>query len=48
MKPRAYIVAVLAMLAVVVGVGFGVDEPARAESGGGCCPGDADDGGTDR
>jgi cytoskeletal protein CcmA (bactofilin family) len=38
MKPRAYIVAVLAVLAVVVGVGFGVDEPARADSGSACCP----------
>lgn len=39
MKPRAYTVAVLAVLALIVGVGFGVDEPALADSGG-CCPGE--------
>jgi cytoskeletal protein CcmA (bactofilin family) len=40
MKPRAYIVAVLAVLALVVGVGFVTDEPALADSGEACCPGE--------
>ncbi len=37
MKPRACIVAILAVLTLVVGVGFGIDEPARANNCGVSC-----------